>query len=61
MGIFRAAVIICVFFGTTVRVDMIWELADTFNGLMCIPNLIALLVLSKIVVNSLKNYEGTED
>jgi AGCS family alanine or glycine:cation symporter len=60
MWIFRISVIICIFIGTIIRVDMIWELADTFNGLMCIPNLIALLFLSKIVVRSLKNYEDKD-
>ena len=60
MWIFRISVIICIFIGTIIRVDMIWELADTFNGLMCIPNLIALLFLSKIVARSLKNYEDKD-
>jgi AGCS family alanine or glycine:cation symporter len=52
---FRALVVICVFFGTLVKVDLIWELADTFNGLMCIPNLIALLALSGVVVRVMNN------
>ena len=51
---FRIIVVLCVFFGTLVKVDLIWELADTFNGLMCIPNLIALLALSGVVVGSMK-------
>jgi alanine or glycine:cation symporter, AGCS family len=48
--IFRCLVVICVFFGTLIKVDLIWELADTFNGLMCIPNLVALLALSGVVI-----------
>ncbi len=52
---FRALVVLCVFFGTLVKVNLIWELADTFNGLMCIPNLIALLALSGIVVKAMNN------
>ncbi|WP_162267110.1 alanine:cation symporter family protein, partial [Clostridium botulinum] len=36
--------------------DLVWELADTFNGLMVIPNVIALIALSKIVKESLKDY-----
>jgi AGCS family alanine or glycine:cation symporter len=51
---FRIIVVICVFLGTLIKVDLIWELADTFNGLMCIPNLIALLALSGVVVSSVK-------
>ena len=52
---FRALVVLCVFFGTLVKVNLIWELADTFNGLMCIPNLIALLTLSGIVIKAMNN------
>lgn len=52
---FRALVVLCIFFGTLVKVNLIWELADTFNGLMCIPNLIALLTLSGIVVKAMNN------
>lgn len=54
---FRVLVIICIYLGTMIRVDLIWELADTFNGLMCLPNLVALLALSGIVVGSLNNYK----
>ncbi|MEM6338693.1 MAG: alanine/glycine:cation symporter family protein [Pseudomonadota bacterium] len=52
---FRVLVVLCVFFGTLVKVNLIWKLADTFNGLMCIPNLIALLTLSGIVVKAMNN------
>lgn len=52
---FRALVVLCIFFGTLVKVNLIWELADTFNGLMCIPNLIALMTLSGIVVKAMNN------
>ena len=32
--------------GATVDLGMLWSIAETFNGLMAIPNLIALLILS---------------
>ena len=32
--------------GATIKLGLLWDIADTFNGLMAIPNLIALLVLS---------------
>ena len=41
--------VLSVFFGAILKVDLIWNLADIFNGLMAIPNLIALICLSKIV------------
>ena len=36
--------------GATVDLGLIWSIADTFNGLMAIPNLIALFLLSGTVV-----------
>jgi alanine or glycine:cation symporter, AGCS family len=55
---YRLLVIIFVALGTALEVPLVWELADMFNGLMVIPNLIALLALSKLVVKSLKEYEN---
>lgn len=36
--------------GATIKMDLAWHLADIMNGLMAIPNLIALLALSKVIV-----------
>lgn len=55
---YRLLVVLFVALGTALEVPLVWELADMFNGLMVIPNLIALLVLSKLVVKSLKEYEN---
>ena len=41
--------VLSIFFGAILKVDLIWNLADIFNGLMAIPNLIALIFLSKII------------
>lgn len=41
--------IFAIFFGAILKVDLIWNLADIFNGLMAIPNLIALIFLTKVV------------
>lgn len=38
----------------------IWALADTLNGLMALPNLIGLLILSPVIVKSTKNYFGKD-
>lgn len=54
---YRVLVIIFIIVGTALEVPLVWELADMFNGLMVVPNLIALLALSKVVVKSLKEYE----
>lgn len=44
--LFASAQVIMAFFGATVRTGQIWQLSELFNGLMAIPNLIALAVLS---------------
>ena len=53
-------VIVCCFIaaGAVLKVDLVWALADLFNGLMVIPNLIALIALHKVVVNSLADFEA---
>jgi len=40
-----------VMLGTVISLDLVWAVADIFNGLMAFPNLIGLLLLSGIVVH----------
>lgn len=50
--------------GATVDLGLLWSIAETFNGLMSIPNLIALFMLSGTVVKLVKEYfenEGKEN
>lgn len=51
-------VIFCLFacIAGTVKLDLAWAIADTLNGLMAIPNLIALALLSPVVVKLTKEY-----
>ncbi len=42
--------------GATVDLGMLWSIAETFNGLMAIPNLITLFLLSGTVVKLVKEY-----
>lgn len=46
--------------GATVDLGLLWSIADTFNGLMSIPNLIALFLLSDTVVKLVKEHFETE-
>lgn len=46
---YRGIVLLFLVLGSTLHVNLVWELADLFNGLMVLPNLIALIGLSKIV------------
>lgn len=48
--------IIVVFIGATIKLDLAWAIADTLNGLMAIPNLIALVALSGVVVKETKRF-----
>jgi AGCS family alanine or glycine:cation symporter len=41
------------------RVEIVWELADAFNGLMVIPNLIALLGMVSLVVKVVNDFEDS--
>ena len=48
--------------GATMDLGLLWDIADTFNGMMAIPNLIALLLLSPVVVKLVReniDYEKT--
>ena len=38
------------------NLELAWDLSDTFNGLMAIPNLIGVITLSPIVMRITKNY-----
>lgn len=53
---YRWFYILCVFIGPYMTVKAVWTIADIFNGLMAIPNLIALLALSGVVVAETKAY-----
>lgn len=53
---YRLLFVIAVFVGTTVSLNVVWALADIFNGLMAIPNLIGLLGLSGVVVAETKRF-----
>ena len=47
--------------GATMDLGVIWEVAETFNGLMAIPNLIGVFLLSGTVVKLVKNYFSGEE
>jgi alanine or glycine:cation symporter, AGCS family len=57
INLYRILVLLFIVAGTAMQVEVVWELADTFNGLMVIPNLIALIGLTSFVVKVTKDYE----
>ena len=48
--------ILCIFIGPFMTVSAVWTIADIFNGLMAIPNLIALIALNGVVVSETNKY-----
>lgn len=56
LSIYRIFVGLMVFFGSLVSMDIVWNLADVFMGLMAIINLIAIVLLSKIAFKALDDY-----
>lgn len=54
---FQFLVMAFIFLGSILKVALVWQLADFFNAIMVIPNLIALLLLSGKVARVLKEYK----
>ena len=54
--IYSLIVLVFIIVGSTLKVDLVWSLADFFNGLMVIPNALALLALSGTVVALSKKF-----
>ena len=54
---YRILVMGFVLLGSALKLDLVWELADFFNGIMVFPNLLALIGLSKVVAKSLKEFD----
>lgn len=54
--IYRIIFVTMVALGAFLKLELIWIIADIVNGLMAIPNLIALLVLSPIIIKETKKY-----
>jgi len=42
--------------GATMDLGLLWDISETFNGLMAIPNLIALIALNGVVVRETKSF-----
>lgn len=53
---YRIAFVVIVMAGSLMKAQLAWDISDTFNGLMMIPNLIGVLVLSPQVMRCTQNY-----
>ncbi len=58
---YRYIFVVVVGFGAVAKLDFVWALSDTFNGLMAIPNLIGLLALSPVIIKLTRDYFADKD
>ena len=56
VGVFQTVFVFVVVIGATLKLDLVWNIADTLNGFMAVPNLVALLGLSGVVIKLTKNH-----
>lgn len=54
--IYKCVFVLFIVIGATMKLSLAWDLSDTFNGLMAIPNLIGVISLSPIVIKITHNY-----
>jgi len=59
--VFQALFVIVVVVGCVAPLSVVWDMADTFNGLMAIPNFIGLFALSGVVAAETKKYFGNKE
>lgn len=56
MQVYKVLFLLVSFIGSVSGVQLVWDLADTFNGLMALPNLVGVLLLSPLVFRITANY-----
>ncbi len=54
--IYKLIFVLVSFIGAVIKLSVVWEISDIFNGLMVLPNLIALFALSSTVIKITDNY-----
>lgn len=60
INVYRILVLLCIVLGASAQVGLVWSLADIFNSLMVLPNLIGIIWLSKEVKEMLDDYTQKE-
>lgn len=54
--LYRLLWIIATFVGSVTAINIVWNLGDTFNALMALPNIVSLLLLTKVVISETRHY-----
>jgi alanine or glycine:cation symporter, AGCS family len=57
---YRLLWLVAAYVGATGSLHVVWDVADTMNGLMALPNLVALLLLGPVVARSLRDFAERE-
>jgi AGCS family alanine or glycine:cation symporter len=58
VSVYKAIYLAAILIGSVMELTTVWKISDTFNGMMAIPNLIALIFLSKIVLHVTKSSDN---
>jgi AGCS family alanine or glycine:cation symporter len=53
---YRIVFVLFVGVGAVAKLNLVWNISDTLNGLMAIPNLIGLIMLTPVIVSETKKY-----
>ena len=59
--IYKWVFIVVVVVGATLEMQLVWDIADTLNGLMALPNLIALFALSGVVITATREFFSNKE
>ena len=57
---YRIVFVLFVGLGAVAKLNLVWNISDTLNGLMAIPNLIGLIMLTPVIVSETKRYFSTD-
>ena len=57
--VYKILWVVGVFVGSLVELNLIWNIADLLNGLMAVPNIFAVLLLSKVIADETRKYSGS--
>ena len=53
---YRLVWVVAVYVGSVVSLNLVWDFSDLANGLMALPNLIALVLLSNVIAAETRRY-----
>ncbi len=54
--IYRWGFVVCIFVGSVINLELVWNVSDCMNALMAVPNLVAVLLLSGVIVRETRKY-----